>query len=363
MIFTVLLRPPVSVHHCLAADSLSSSLWVGRLPGGHMGMDAGCEEREQELWMAGWASQLGASPGPVAAEELRVPTSKGWSDFKRSPCLLIWGTGELPGWGTHSPETLGFGLATEPVGSWQQRRKLPCAGLPMCLPGGAVSMGEWMMAFSLCLLPSAPHWGWGHGPEKMRRGRGTSTAGPGCEGRRTECRGCRADASTPLPGGQGESWDFTSQTWATGEVQGVGLRDTAGCVSRALVCSELRLPVLTLVVWLNWHQELCLAADLTWDWAGWGAQVFPKMYSTKQGNTLCDVWTCSSCCWLPPARFFRPTRAKNEQKDFSLPELLRKRNLFSFSELGVGFFWWCQPPSPWQRCVLPPFHSLVHKML
>lgn len=85
------------MHHCLAAETLSSSLWVGRLPGEHMGMDAGHEEHEQELWMAGWASQLGASPGLTTAEELCVPTSKGWSDFKRSPCLLIRGTGELPG--------------------------------------------------------------------------------------------------------------------------------------------------------------------------------------------------------------------------------------------------------------------------
>lgn len=85
------------MHHCLAAEPLSSRRGVGRRPGEHMDMDAGREERQHELWKAGWASQLGASPGPVSTEELRVPTSKGWSDFKRSPCLLIQGTGELPG--------------------------------------------------------------------------------------------------------------------------------------------------------------------------------------------------------------------------------------------------------------------------
>lgn len=61
-----------------------------------MDMDAGCEEREHQLWMAGWASQLGASPGPVTAEGLCVSTSEGWNDFRQSVCLLIRGMGELP---------------------------------------------------------------------------------------------------------------------------------------------------------------------------------------------------------------------------------------------------------------------------
>lgn len=41
--------------------------------------------------------------------------------------------------------------------------------------------------------------------------RGISTAGPGHVGRGMEHRGCQADASTALSGGEGESWDFTSQ--------------------------------------------------------------------------------------------------------------------------------------------------------
>lgn len=94
-----------------------------------MGMDASHKEQEQELWMAGWVSQLGASPGPVTAEGLCIITaSEGWSDFKESPCLLIWGMGQLPGGGRHSPETSSFGSGMEWAGSWQQPGKLPCAG-------------------------------------------------------------------------------------------------------------------------------------------------------------------------------------------------------------------------------------------
>lgn len=105
----------------------------------------------------------------------------------------------------HSPETSGFGLAAEQVGSWQQRHEHPYAGLPVCFARRGRLRGRVDDGFSFL-----PPFICEQGPEKMHGGGGNLCSQAGL-GRRTEHRDFWTNPCATLPGGQGESRDFTRQ--------------------------------------------------------------------------------------------------------------------------------------------------------
>lgn len=207
------------MHHCLAAEPLSSSLWW-----------EGCQVNTW-AWMpavrsvsmnCGWQDGRLSWAHPQDWLLLKgcVPTSKGWSDFKRPPCLLIWGTGELPGWGMHSPETSGFSLAVKQVGSWQQWRKLQCADLPMCFAQrgwvhSRVDGGIFFMPPSVCT--------------PLRAGaREDAQCRVHLYSRSWTCVQAYVWSTglmTALLSQENRVKAVLHQVWAIGKVQGVGLRD------------------------------------------------------------------------------------------------------------------------------------------
>lgn len=98
-----------------------------------MDVDASHEEHTQELWMAGWVSQLGASPGLVTAEGLCVPTSKGWSDFKQVSMPVNLGRGKAARLRYAQSRDLRLQLILRVRKELAAARQLLCAGLPMRL--------------------------------------------------------------------------------------------------------------------------------------------------------------------------------------------------------------------------------------
>lgn len=178
---------PLSMHHYLAAEAVSGSLWLGRLPGEHMGTDAavrsGSTKREWQDGRPSWMRPQGrfALRGCVSLQPKAGAASNGpraGSFGPRESCQAQAGRSQRP---------RALAWLWSRGRSWQERRDSVC-----CLADVLCPEGLSVTAFPLCLLPSAPRWGPGRGPGKMLGGGESSSADLGDPRPRSPgwCRHC-----------------------------------------------------------------------------------------------------------------------------------------------------------------------------